>query len=766
MKINSFNLIILIFIIPVQFSFAQKQEINSRADLPVIFFFNYALNSHELTKIDSWIKNSAERELIFTDSIFINYNIKDSRINDELKKRKTMCNFITGKWNDLIVSDTADSDYSVLSAYAKVQLQNISGIYKNNLSDNDMFIRYLKAGLINLSRKETENYLGSLVSRTAKADFNFDKELRKLSDQQIIADTSLFRLYQSYVFMKLGYGIAQQIESILLKDIADNFNGSDSARGTLSPERAWWNVLRYDITITPDYESKSVTGVNEIKYKVIEKEHPLILQIDLQKPMKIDSVFLNRYKTDFKNNGDAWFIPVRAQKLSSENNLKIYFHGIPHEAKYPPWDGGWIWKKDSLGNPWMTVACQGIGASVWYPCKEHQSDEPDEGASLTMIVPAELTAVSNGRLVSKNLINDTTVSFKWEVVNPINNYNIIPYIGKYTFVKDIYSGEKGKLDLDFWVMDYNLERAKNHMIPEAKRMLKAFEYWMGPYPFYEDGYKLIEAPHAGMEHQSAIAYGNKFQNGFWGIDASGSGWGKKWDYILVHESGHEWFGNNITSKDIADMWIQEGFTTYSEVLFTEYWYGKKASEEYNAGIRGIIQNNYPLIGFYGVNDALDSRSSDMYQKGANLIHTIRMSIDDDARFREILRGLNKTFYHKTVTSAQIENYISELAGFDYSKVFDQYLRTVQIPVFEFYFSKDRKKVYYRYTNCIKGFDLPLVLKDKKNKNNKINIYPSQNTEEQEISPEEASLFDELSIEKCYYINAREIKRTLSEFRNK
>lgn len=748
----------VVFLSIYRLSYSQQPELNSFSELPVLNYSTELFRTGDSGLVNTWIRNTAASELSFTDSILSNFKVKDKRSEGELLRRKIYCEFITGNWEKLKHSDTillksspfGIERFSDLASFAKSALQSASG--KGDI--NTLFISYFNESLKDMSSDEKAKHTGSVLGRISRSENIYDKELKRISQMSAAADTSLMRLFQAYVYIKLGNIIRTDLERYSLSNIFDNFTRSDSLRGTLSPERSWWDVLRYDISIKPDAEEKSIAGVNEIKYKVVKSDHPLIMQIDLQKPMKIDSIYLNDRRMDFKSDGNAWFIPVSPQKRSSVNSLKVYFHGIPHEAVYPPWDGGWIWRKDSLGNPWMSVACQGIGASLWYPCKEHQSDEPDEGASLTMTVRETLTAVSNGRLKNKTVNNDGTATFKWEVVNPINNYNIVPYIGKYVNLKDVYSGEKGKLDIDLWVLDYNLERAEKHMIPEVKRMLKAFEYWMGPYPFYEDGYKLVEAPHAGMEHQSAVAYGNKFQNGFWGMDGSGTGWGMKWDYILVHESGHEWFGNNITSKDIADMWVQEGFTTYSEVLFTEYWFGKKAGEEYNAGIRKAIQNNFPLIGFYGVNDLLDSRSSDMYQKGANLLHSIRNSMDDDDKFRQILRGLNETFYHRTVTSAQIENFISGNAEFDYSKVFDQYLRTVQIPVFEYYFDNEKKNVFYRYTNCLPGFDLPLVLK---NKNVEIKIYPSGKWNNTEVSIDQAGLFNEKILENKYYIYVKELK---------
>jgi aminopeptidase N len=382
---------------------------------------------------------------------------------------------------------------------------------------------------------------------------------------------------------------------------------------------------------------------------------------------------------------------------------------------------------------------------VWYPCKDHQSDEPDNGASLTMIVPDTLVAIANGRLQSKKINGDGTATYTWAVVNPINNYDVIPYIGKYVNFSETYNGEKGKLDLNYWVLDYNLAKAKNYLPNEVHNMMKAFEYWFGAYPFYEDGYKLIDVPHTGMEHQSAVAYGNWYRPGYRDRDMSGTGWGLKWDFIVIHESVHEWFGNNITTKDLADMWVHESFANYSETLFINYIFGRDAANEYNYGTRKGIRNDRPIIANYGVND---EGSGDMYPKGGNLLHAIRQGMDNDALFRKILRGLNKDFYHQTVTSKQVENYISQKSGYDYGKVFDQYLRTTQIPKLEFYLNGN--KVFYRYTNCVRGFNLPLVLKDSISK---IRIIPSEEWESAQVKKDQANLFTESAIEKMYYIDA-------------
>jgi aminopeptidase N len=484
------------------------------------------------------------------------------------------------------------------------------------------------------------------------------------------------------------------------------FTRQDTLRGSIGPERSWWDVLRYDISVTPDYSNKTISGKTTIRYRITADKHSDYLQIDLQKPLMIDTIFyndklyINYPAKPYYNEGNVWHIPLPKAAKGSEQTISIAYHGTPREAVMPPWDGGWIFTKDKQSNPWMSVACQGLGASVWYPCKDHQSDEPDDGATLTINAPADLIAVGNGRLKNKTS-NGSLTSWTWEVKSTINNYTIIPYIGKYVNWSDTLQGEKGKLDLNYWVLDYDLDKAKAQF-EQVKPMMRAFEYWFGPYPFYEDGYQLIEAPHLGMEHQSAVAYGNEFKNGYLGRDLSGTGWGLKWDYIIVHESGHEWFANNITTKDIADMWVHEGFTDYSEALFIEYYYGKQAANEYVQGLRKNIENKSTIIGQYGVNQ---EGSEDMYYKGANLLHTVRQVINDDEKFRQILRGLNKDFYHQVVTSQQVEDYITKKSGKDLYKIFDQYLRTTLVPTLEYKLSKTG--IEFRWTNCVDGFAMPV-----------------------------------------------------------
>ncbi len=496
------------------------------------------------------------------------------------------------------------------------------------------------------------------------------------------------------------------------------FTRADTLRGSYGPDRAWWDVTHYDVTVKPDFVNKSIQGTTAITFRVIGSGQRM--QIDLQQPLTVDHIvrdFADSATLEFERDNNIVWVTMPVGAAGVVETIYITYHGTPREAKNAPWDGGWIWKTDAQGNPWMSVACQGLGASVWYPCKDHQSDEPDS-AALHITVPDTLQAVGNGRLRNTVKNNDGTTTWNWAVVNPINNYNLVPYIGKYTHWGEVYPGVQGPLDCDYWVLEYHvpndreeafLQNAK--VLDDAMRqfrqvpsMLKCFEDWFGPYPFYKDSYKLVEAPHLGMEHQSAVAYGNHFQNGYLGRDLSGSGWGLKWDYILVHESGHEWFGNNITTNDIADMWVHEGFTDYSETIYTQCQFGDAAGDDYVVGLRKNISNDKPIIGPYNVNQ---EGSGDMYSKGANMLHTIRHIINNDSLFKAMLREMNRRYYHKVTTSAAVEEFISEFSHHDLTKLFDQYLRTIQVPVLEWGIKK--KKLFVRWSSCIEGFSMPITI---------------------------------------------------------
>lgn len=505
--------------------------------------------------------------------------------------------------------------------------------------------------------------------------------------------------------------ITNQAQELLSEK--NSFTHQDTLRGSITPERAWWDLTYYHLDVKIAPETKSISGKNTIQYTVLEPYK--VMQIDLQAPLKITKVVQNGKELDVKHNGNAHFISlIDQQQKGSIQSLDVYYEGKPREAKKAPWDGGFTWEEDKNGFPFIATSCQGLGASVWWPNKDHMYDEVDS-MLISVNVPKNLTNISNGRLRNIEKHSDNTVTSHWFVSNPINNYGVNVNIGDYEHFSEIYEGEKGPLTMDYYVLRDNLVRAKNHF-KDAPKMMKAFEYWFGPYPFYEDGFKLVEVPYLGMEHQSSVTYGNQYKKGYLGNDVSGSGWGLKFDFIIIHESGHEWFANNITYKDIADMWIHESFTSYSENLYVDYYYGKEASSEYVIGVRKNIKNDKPIIGPYNVNK---EGSGDMYYKGANMLHTLRQLIEDDEKWRDILRGLNKTFYHQTVTTQQIENYISEQSGIDLTAFFNQYLRDTRIPTLEY--SIDNNQLRYRWINIVEDFDMPIqVTLD----NNKQWIYPT------------------------------------------
>ena len=486
-----------------------------------------------------------------------------------------------------------------------------------------------------------------------------------------------------------------------------DFTRGDTLRGSITPQRAWWDVTFYDLHVAIDPADSSISGYNEIHYRVTEPRQGRAMQIDLQDPLQIDRVTANGTGLEVrKAAGSAYFVdmdPAGAQRPGEIHTVTVRYHGTPRIARNPPWDGGFVWSRDELGNPWIATANQGIGASIWWPNKDHQSDEPDS-MGIHITVPSPLVNVSNGRLRGRTEHDDGTVTWSWFVRNPINNYNVAVNAGNYAHFGDTLKGELGRLDLDYWVLKQHLPKARQQFV-QVKPVVRCFEHWFGPYPFYEDSFKLVHTPYLGMEHQSAIAYGNRFMNGYLGEDLSGTGWGLTWDYIIVHETGHEWFGNNITTKDVADMWVHEGFTFYSEPLYTECLYGKQAGADYIIGARDMIENRRPMIGPYGVNE---EGSRDMYFKGGNLLHTIRQIVDDDPLWRAILRGLNHTFWHQTVTSAQVERYIIEQSGKDLGKVFDQYLRHARIPALQHYFEGGR--IHYRWRADVAGFEMPVKVK--------------------------------------------------------
>jgi aminopeptidase N len=472
-------------------------------------------------------------------------------------------------------------------------------------------------------------------------------------------------------------------------------------RGKVTPEREWWDVLHYDLKVQFLPETRMLKGSNEITFKTVKAGNKM--QIDLQPPLAITKVTHGGAALKFEREGNVYWVTFESELAKGvEDKVEVFYEGVPTASKNPPWVGGISWGRDDLGDSFINTTCEGIGASIWWPNKDHGSDEPDRGMTISVTVPENLTAVSNGRL--KKVDHDVagkTRTFHWEVVNPINNYGVNVNIGNYVNFSEKYRGEGGVLDIDYWVLPHQKDAAMKQF-REVPRMLAAFEHWFGKYPFYEDSYKLVTVSYPGMEHQSSVTYGNWFRNGYLQRDGSGTGVGFKFDFIIVHESAHEWFGNNISMKDGADMWIHESFANYAESLFVEYYFGKKDAEDYVVGNRRLIRNDSPIIGTYNSNR---EGSGDMYPKGGNMLHTIRHIINDDAKWLAILRGLNADFWHQTVTTQQIESYISQKAGIDLSRVFDQYLRATKIPLLKY--KINGKTVSFSYDRVVEGFAMPI-----------------------------------------------------------
>ncbi|MDT0621925.1 M1 family metallopeptidase [Croceitalea vernalis] len=518
-----------------------------------------------------------------------------------------------------------------------------------------------------------------------------------------------------------------------------SYTKEDFLRGSITPEREWWDLNYYHLDIEVKPNLKFISGTNTIRYKVL-KEHDL-MQIDLQAPMQIEKVVSDGKELTFKSSGNVHLILLSKKQVKGDfNEIKVHYSGNPKEAVRAPWDGGFSWKKDSKGSHFIATSCQSLGASVWWPNKDHMYDEVDSMA-ISVKVPKDLMNVSNGRLRSVDE-DANTKTYHWYVDSPINNYGVNVNIGDYVHFGEKYKGENGDLDLDYYVLPENLEKAKEQF-KQTGQMMDAFEHWFGPYPFYKDGFKLVEVPYLGMEHQSSVTYGNGYQNGYKGTDLSDSGWGLKFDFIIIHEAGHEWFANSITYKDIADMWIHEGFTAYSENLYLDYHFGKEASADYVIGTRKRIQNDKPIIGRYNLNK---KGSNDMYYKGANILHTLRQLIEDDEKWRKILRNMNKTFYHQTVTTAQIENFLSKESGIDLTAFFEQYLRTSMIPTLEY--KLEGKSLKYRYTNVVEDFDMPveMTIGDKNQW-----IYPTSDWKTEKVNS------STLNVDRDFYIDSKIIE---------
>ena len=489
---------------------------------------------------------------------------------------------------------------------------------------------------------------------------------------------------------------------------AQNFSRKDSLRGNLTSLRTCYDVIFYDLFLNVDENSKSLVGSsNSIHFQA--KENFNKIQIDLAQNMQINKIeFLNE-DLIFERDFDAVYIYFPKQIKKNEfHKIKVYYEGQPKKAKNPPWDGGFSWKQDKNNNPWISVSCQGTGASTWWPCKDHQSDEPDS-MQITGVVRSSLQFISNGNLRNQKeyfseVLNSNVIESCWFVSYPINNYNVTLYIGDYIHFSDIYVKNKDTLMLDYYVLKNNLAKAKNHF-KQVKPMLRCFENYFGKYPYWNDGYALVEAPYLGMEHQSAIAYGNNYLAGYRGnisyIDSL------NFDFIILHETGHEWWGNSITTNDIADMWVHEGFCTYSEVLYVECMYGYDKMLSYVNNQKKNVKNDRPIIGKYNLNF---KGSSDMYSKGSLMLHTLRNVINKDSSWFKLIKDISIDFKDKNIDGVEIIKYINDRTELDLTKFFKQYLYHRQIPTLEYKLQKHGAHYTLLYKwKAIDGFNMPVKI---------------------------------------------------------
>ncbi len=477
---------------------------------------------------------------------------------------------------------------------------------------------------------------------------------------------------------------------------AQQFSHADSLRGTLSPARACFDVKHYDLRVSVNPAEKSISGSNSIRFITTQKTSEI--QLDLFANLIIDEIQWSGQKVKYRRDGNAIFIQagkeIPAQK---EQTVLVKYHGLPRPAVKPPWDGGFSWTKDPQGNPWVTVSCEGLGASVWWPCKDHPSDEP-ESMDIRIEGPKGLISVSNGNLIEKKSLQATD-EYHWRVSYPINLYNVSINMANYAHWSKKLTQLNGKsLDLDYYVLKENENIAKKHF-EQSEEMLRIFEKYFGPYPFPKDGYALVETDYWGMEHQSAVAYGNHYKNNKFGFD-----------FIIVHESAHEWFGNSISCSDHADLWIHEALGTYAEAIYVEEKFGKEQAQKYLNGQRNNIRYAYPIAGPYQVN--YQHPDSDMYFKGTWMFHTLRNIINDDALWFKTLREFCLAFYHKNTNTAEVVDYWSKHLNKPIKPLFMHYLYQVKNPNLQYQVNQigSTYTLRYRWMNLSDEITFPLTLK--------------------------------------------------------
>ena len=509
--------------------------------------------------------------------------------------------------------------------------------------------------------------------------------------------------------------------------IEKTFSLADSLRGALRIERTSTDISYYNLDIEFDLENKSIKGSNTIDFEFSGGTEKI--QLDLFENMQLERIMHKNKQLEFERIHNAVFIDARSFEISSKNRIVVHYSGSPNRAKFPPWDGGFVWSSDSNNDVWLAVACEGYGASSWWPNKDHLYDEPDS-MQMSFTVPSGLECVSNGDLAERIELNDNKTKFTWKVRYSINNYNVTFNIGKYTHFSDEYISKDGEtLKLDYYVLPKNLETAKEHF-KQVPGVLEAFEHYFGKYPYWKDGYALVETPYLGMEHQSAIAYGNKYMRGYLGGMIPPE---MDWDYIIVHETGHEYFGNSVSCSDHAEMWIHESFTTYMEALYVEYHYGYEQVDRYLSFQRDHT-NAEPIIGPMDVN--YDSwKGSDMYFKGSWILHSLRHVVNNDDLWFKILKGFYQKYQHSIIKSEAFFDYMSDHTELkiNLDAFFKQYLYHADIPTLEYTIEETRKGsvLKYRWAADVEGFNMPVEVKIGKDT---IRLYPTSEGWQEHPSP--------------------------------
>lgn len=443
---------------------------------------------------------------------------------------------------------------------------------------------------------------------------------------------------------------------------------NDSLRGILSPERECYDVFHYDLRVKFDIKNKSLKGSNTIYFRTTAATD--CIQLDLFANMFLDSIVYGAVRLKARRILGTFYINFpRILNANESAHITVYYHGSPTKAIKPPWQGGIVWQNDHNHNPWVGMACEGLGASSWWPCKDHMSDKPDSVRCIYE-VPKGLDCIGNGTFGGKRKTKNGYNAFEWSLHYPVSPYNITFNIGVYTQFQIAHKYEQDSIAMDFYVLPYHLNKAKAHF-KQVDTIVSVLEKFFGKYPFPKDGYALVESHYPGMEHQSAIAYGNGFKNGYLNTD-----------FIILHETAHEWWGNHIAVDDMADMWIQEAFATYSEWLYYEHLYGKNYVVPYAAYQRKMIENKSPLLGLREVNyPSLDN--IDIYYKGAWMLHTIRNMVANDSVWFGTLKAIQNTFSMKTINTSLLLEFMESKLNTPIAGVMNYYLKTSSIPVFEY-----------------------------------------------------------------------------------